>query len=595
MATSAWGKPTGAWAAAVEDEEKEHGPIAPPTAAAPEDDFPTLGVAATVKETKKDKKKKQTMSLGDFMRGGGASAGGRAADVDVLQLPTAPRQRAEGEERPERGLGGAFGGYGGREGGRPRYGDRERDDEERGPRREREDMGPSRADMASDWGAERKFTPSEPGGGRGFGGGGFGGGGFRDREGGSFRDRDGSRDRRGYEEGPSRADTAGDWGANKAFVPSSSGRGYEDRGRGGFDDRDRRPGFREGSRDREGGYREPSRADVEDRWAHRGGDAKPTGFDDRPRREFDDERGPPRHGFGDRWGEPRSRDGSQDRWARGGPPPGEDSPPRERPRLNLAPRTATAAAPPAPAVGANRSSVFGAARPREEVLKEQGRDAIKEEEEREQHHREEEEAVLAARERGRGRELERGAPPPPTGPPVERPESLEEKKLKQQIVDLQVRVAAGEGDAQADEEDEREGEGPAGKGRTVAAALQQLEEQLRRLQLDLDAKARDEQAVGEGGRSNGGGGGLDGASSWRRSSPALPQRGGGGWPSREGGARGAEGRESFRSRGSSQDRRDGYDRKDAERREGPPRGGSSFRRDRDASYERPPRREGSGW
>ena len=46
-----------------------------------------------------------------------------------------------------------------------------------------------------------------------------------------------------------------------------------------------------------------------------GGDFKPTAFEDRPRREFDDR--PPRRGgfgFGDRDG---SRDASRDRWERG--------------------------------------------------------------------------------------------------------------------------------------------------------------------------------------------------------------------------------------------------------------------------------------
>lgn len=86
---------------------------------------------------------------------------------------------------------------------------------------------------------------------------------------------------------------------------------------------------------------------------------------------------------------------------RDGAGPSYDAP-RERPRLNLAPRTAPldkpaggdAAAAPAAAAGdgaeaaeaakpaepkAAKSNPFGAARPREEVLKEQGRDYRKEE------------------------------------------------------------------------------------------------------------------------------------------------------------------------------------------------------------------------
>jgi hypothetical protein len=101
-----------------------------PTSAFPalgvkEDDFPDLAAAAKVKETRKDKKKKatkQVLSLNEFLKsdvGGGGpllGAGRRGGDVDILSLPTAPRPRAEGEERPDRPLGGGFREYGGREG-----------------------------------------------------------------------------------------------------------------------------------------------------------------------------------------------------------------------------------------------------------------------------------------------------------------------------------------------------------------------------------------------------------------------------------------------------------------------------------------------
>lgn len=107
------------------------GDLAPPPSAFPalgakDDDFPDLSVAAKVKESKKDKKKKkekQVLSLTDFLKsdvGGAAPAFGSrrggGGDVDLLSLPTAPRPRAEGEEPAGRPLGGAFGGYGGREG-----------------------------------------------------------------------------------------------------------------------------------------------------------------------------------------------------------------------------------------------------------------------------------------------------------------------------------------------------------------------------------------------------------------------------------------------------------------------------------------------
>lgn len=113
-------------------------PAAPPPAAFPvlgkplvkEDDFPDLAAAAKVKESKKEKKKKQVLSLNEFLKsdvGGGAPApafgsrrGGGGGDIDLSSLPTAPRQRAEGEEAPSRHLGGGFREYGGEAAGRGR-------------------------------------------------------------------------------------------------------------------------------------------------------------------------------------------------------------------------------------------------------------------------------------------------------------------------------------------------------------------------------------------------------------------------------------------------------------------------------------------
>lgn len=338
-----------------------------------EDDFPDLAAAAKVKETKKDKKKKeakkQVLSLTDFLKSdtGGSSRGGfgpaarrGGGDIDLMSLPTAPRPRAEGEEPSGgRNIGGGFREYGGSRDGAPargcgcwpacacsrlqqlllaacsplplrcaaqppialslallssagprRYGDDDRD----GPRRrddDGEDMGPSRAEMSDNWGADRKFTPAGPDD-RGRSGG-FGGG-FRDRDAGGFRDRSGEggfRDRsrcvarwrfrcwrwrrrcggahaccrgaacadlclrhllltpcRDFADGPSRADEVDDWGKTKAFVPSSSrGGGLEER-RGGFGGGFRdRSGERGGFRDRSpAAFREPSKADTEERW-----------------------------------------------------------------------------------------------------------------------------------------------------------------------------------------------------------------------------------------------------------------------------------------------------------------------------------------
>lgn len=231
----AWGKPAaGAWANAVEEEEQENGTIEAP--AAKEEDFPSLGTdfpsLGSSSNKKREKKKKQTMSLGEFVAGGAPRA-----DL-LMSLPTAPRARQEGEGEQIDGetLGGAFKSYGG--GGGGRY-----DREDRPRRQHREEDMPSRADAVGDWGAERKFVPS----GRD--------GSDRTGFGGNFKDERAPRDR----DGPSRADLAGDWGANRPRMPSPS--------RGAV-------GRRDGSRE------QVSRADLEDRWSRRPG-APPTAFDDK--------------------------------------------------------------------------------------------------------------------------------------------------------------------------------------------------------------------------------------------------------------------------------------------------------------------------
>lgn len=171
--------------------------------------------------------------------------------------------------------------------------------------------------------------------------------------------------------GPSRADEVDDWGAARKFQPTSS----SDRPRSSFRGR------------------ELSVADTAERW-ERQSEHKPVGFDDKPRRPFDD--GPrERRGFAESWrgrgtnassASSDSREVSRDgqRWRRDSSVASStsetDSGLKERPRLNLKPRsipigTTTAAEP----VG-SRPSIFGEARPREEVLKEQGKDVAVEDE-----------------------------------------------------------------------------------------------------------------------------------------------------------------------------------------------------------------------
>lgn len=117
---SAWGGPpsTGAWANQIEEEEEENGgeldPVPAPSATAfpalgGETAFPALGDAINVKDSKKDRKNKKvknTMSLGAFV------AAGRK-EPEIVNLPTGPRQRAADEEEKRGGLGGGFKNYGG--------------------------------------------------------------------------------------------------------------------------------------------------------------------------------------------------------------------------------------------------------------------------------------------------------------------------------------------------------------------------------------------------------------------------------------------------------------------------------------------------
>ena len=70
-----------------------------PALPAPDEAFPDLSTAATIKDSRKEKKKKQTMSLADFQAGPkasykppSASSRARAAKTDDdIVLPTAPK------------------------------------------------------------------------------------------------------------------------------------------------------------------------------------------------------------------------------------------------------------------------------------------------------------------------------------------------------------------------------------------------------------------------------------------------------------------------------------------------------------------------
>mmetsp|Transcript_14231 Transcript_14231/g.40330 ORF Transcript_14231/g.40330 Transcript_14231/m.40330 type:complete len:466 (-) Transcript_14231:235-1632(-) len=371
----AWTVSNNAWADRVDGEEEA--PPPPPVLAGGTAAFPSLGDAAAMPQpTKKEKKKggkPAKMTLADFNSGtykppaqasstySSSRRRGEVRDEDLLNmLPKGPAGYDPAEQGGNR-LGGAFKTYGGDRGGG--YGDRDQ-----GPRRgfgdreerdeEREDEGPSRADMDDDWGASRKFVPNN-GPSRG------GGGGGHDRERRDGYDREDDRPPR-EDMGPSRADESDNWGRDRKPLPAPEPRG------GGYGDRGGSKGFSDYGPDR-GSMRDsmgPSKADTEDSWGRRA----PTQSDDRARPS-----------------EPSKAD-TENRWSRRGPPTADtpsQAPAGERPRLKLAPRTKPIENPPPPKAEATPAPVpaeprapkpnpFGTARPREEILKEQGKDPVKE-------------------------------------------------------------------------------------------------------------------------------------------------------------------------------------------------------------------------
>ncbi|KAK3920337.1 Eukaryotic translation initiation factor 4B [Frankliniella fusca] len=246
---------------------------------------------------------------------------------------------------------------------------------------------------AGDWRSAPRMEPEgdrRPGGGRsGYGSGGFGDREGRDRDGGGFgapretEIREGGW-REGMGSGTGGGGGGGGGGGSDRFGGDSYRR-YDDRDRrggGGFDS-DR--GGRWGSdRDRDGGDRYGDRPRYGDRDGDRprfGGDRDRDG--DRPRYGGDRDRdGGDRYG-GDRprYGD-REREEDRERFGRreDGPPSESSGEPKERPRLNLAPRTKPIenplppppevkeekkpADPPAqPAPPVPRASIFGAAKP----------------------------------------------------------------------------------------------------------------------------------------------------------------------------------------------------------------------------------------
>ncbi|KAK4264961.1 hypothetical protein QN277_026073 [Acacia crassicarpa] len=274
-----WGG-AGAWAAEAERAEAEEREAAASAAASESQNFPSL------KEAVNTKPKKKKMTLSEFNSISTAGGGGVTTDYtrltpeEMLRLPTGPKERSADEMPYSRG----FSSYGGRSG--PPQG-RMRD----------------RNDNDGSWGGGRRSY-----------------GGFdEERRGPPSRVSD-------YDQ-PSRADEVDNWASVKKSLPSlDSGRQnrYGSLGGGG------------------------SRADEKDNWS--------VGKKPFPARS---------PGFGSGF---RDSDVEPDRWTRGPPRDNE----RERPRLMLDPPKGNASV--NEPVKTNRASPFGAARPREEVLAEKGVD-----------------------------------------------------------------------------------------------------------------------------------------------------------------------------------------------------------------------------
>ncbi|CAN4112528.1 unnamed protein product [Withania somnifera] len=319
---SAWAKP-GAWALDSEEHDSElqkeesmkvdnHSNGGGARALS---DFPSLAAAAS---TKTKKKKPQTVSLQEFSTYGAAKHSQSASAAatkgltpeEVLMLPTGPRERSA-EELDQSRLGGGFRSYG-----YDRQGRGSSDESRRtgGFRRDADrETAPSRADETDDWGASKKTLAVN-----GF-----------------------------FSDSQSKADESDNWAANKAFVPST-GRRFDRRGSFGSNGSDSDSDRWTKRKEEEGGRRFGSGGGAFDSLRERRGGYESTngGVDS------------------ENWGRKREETGG----VSGG-----------RPKLNLQPRTLPLSEGQngnehvhvAKPKGANP---FGAARPREEVLKEKGQD-----------------------------------------------------------------------------------------------------------------------------------------------------------------------------------------------------------------------------
>ncbi|CAL1385131.1 unnamed protein product [Linum trigynum] len=338
--SSPWAKP-GAWALDAEEHEAEleqqevlqqqqQATIKEATA-----DFPSLAAAAAdLKQAKKKKKKTTAIPLALYQAGKYADP-----ELTTAALPKGPRERSAEELDQIRG--GGFRSYGmnsyrsGEDSSNSRWG-RDTNSRSSGPRdrdssREREPLGPSRADEDDDW-SKAKKSPAV-----------MNGNGFdrRDRD----RDRGSS-----FFDSQSKADEASSWVSNK---PAVEPRKF---GGGGFE---RRGSFDSISRDRQGSVNGGGSADSET-WGRRREEGDGSGaVTARPKLVLQ-----PRT-------VPVSNDNESAAKPKGSSPFGDAKP---RDEVLQPPRAAPVSDENELVVKPRSSNPFGSARPREEVLAEKGQD-----------------------------------------------------------------------------------------------------------------------------------------------------------------------------------------------------------------------------
>ncbi|CAI9775354.1 unnamed protein product [Fraxinus pennsylvanica] len=176
MSKSPWGN-IGAWAAEAEQAEAEEREQAVQAAAAQDGvggggNFPSLKEAVNTKQKKKTKMSLQEFTMQSSYGSGSAPPSRGLTPDEMFRLPTGPKERLPDEMQHER-LGGGFPSYGNRAGSGAGYPDRRtrefenrrsygggfEDENRRGATRVSEFDQPSRADGVDNWASAKKALP----------------------------------------------------------------------------------------------------------------------------------------------------------------------------------------------------------------------------------------------------------------------------------------------------------------------------------------------------------------------------------------------------------------------------------------------------